>query len=149
MFSSAQLSIGNPGRWICDFFWSLWRISCEFTFRPLCLLTDVYTYGWLFIVPASDSALLVTVSCTGPMPMRWNNIVSVVLHSESVGLQLHAHECPIGIPHCSWKETRQSLQTLSSTSHPIKIYGLISLKKTHYFRQINMAFGKREAVSHN
>ena len=31
--------------WICNLYWSLWQISCKFTFRPLYLLTDEHTYG--------------------------------------------------------------------------------------------------------
>ena len=44
MFIYAQSSIGNRESWICDLYWSSWRISWECTFRPLYLSTDVRTY---------------------------------------------------------------------------------------------------------
>ena len=51
MFSSAQLLIVNHGRGICDFYSPLWRILCQFTFRPLYLSTDVHTHGlWIIVL---------------------------------------------------------------------------------------------------
>ena len=47
MFSYAQWSIKNHGRWISDFYWLLRGISREFTFRPFNLSTDVHTNGLL------------------------------------------------------------------------------------------------------
>ena len=75
-FSSAQggaVSLGcsiisnvdkNHGRWISDFYWSLWRISRKFTFRPLYLSPDVHTYG---------------LGSVGPLP--WLSILNSILET--------------------------------------------------------------------
>ena len=60
MFSYAQLSIRNRGRRICDFYWSFWRILCEFTFRPLYLSTDVHTYGSWIVLAKNVSTMVIT-----------------------------------------------------------------------------------------
>ena len=42
---NSRLKIMKAQRWISDFYWLLWQISSQFTFRPFNLSTDVHTYG--------------------------------------------------------------------------------------------------------
>ena len=105
MFSSAQLSIGNPGRGICDFYSSLRRILCEFTFRPLYLSTDVHTYRLLSLLALNQSCtvFLLIFSLTGTYPLLKIHNFWILAKSpicQTIHCQQYGHVCVIKAQNC-------------------------------------------------